>query len=304
MFIDRKGLKWSARDAMRAARPNAMLMTLMYLLLTAGMSLVVGRLAADPLLRIFDLYQQGLELERAIPLAVTGVGSVGLFLNILLIVFSVVVRVGYKGWCLNAARGEQGTVSDLIGGFSMVGRILRLYLRIAFFCVLWYVAIIFPAFWCMLLLTLLLGPLGAVISFFGMAVVYLSRVLRYSMAPYCLLDEPEIGGAEALRRSCRMLEGRMKDYFLLMLSFAGWYLLGAVITLLVEQVVVIIMVGPQLLMGTIWEVPEAVSNSVIMTVAMALASLPMELWLAPYVTMTQCKFYDRIKIGPSDQPTF
>jgi len=305
MFIDRRDLRWRARDAMRAACPNAMLMTLMYLLLTDGLSLLVSLLVTDPLDEILHLYMQGLNLERAIPLAVAGVGSVGLFLSILLSVFGVVVSFGYKGWCLNAARGEQGAVSDLIGGFSMVGRILWLCIRIAVYCLFCYLAIVLPALFCTMLLCFLLGPAwGGAIGFFGTIGVFLFVVLRYAMAPYCLLDEPEMGAGWALRRSRRMMEGHVKDYFLLRLSFIGWYLLNMLAVTAVERAIIAVVGGPQLLMGWDMEAIAQISSSTTVAVVLALAAWPLKLWLLPYVTMTECKFYEQIKIGPSDRPPF
>ena len=94
MKIDRRDLKWRARDAVRAARPNARLMTLIYLLLTSGLSVVVGLFAADPFGRIFGLYQQGMPPERAIPLAIAGVGTAGLFANVLMAIFGLVLDFG------------------------------------------------------------------------------------------------------------------------------------------------------------------------------------------------------------------
>lgn len=306
MFIDRRGLKWSARDAMRAARPNAMLMTLVYLLLTAGLSIAVSLLAADPLARVLQLYQQGLTLDRAIPLAVAGVGSVGLFLNILMAVYGVVMDFGYSRWCLNTARGEQGELGDLIGGFSMVGRILWLRVLVLAYSFLWYLAIFMPAMIGVVAGALipLIGPLVSVGVFVLALGVYISRILRYAMSTYCLIDEPGMGASWALRRSRQMMEGHVKDYFLLMLSFFGWYLLGMLIVTVVESLVITLMGGLYFIMEMDMGALELIRNSAAMTVALTLASWPLDLWLMPYVALTECKFYDQIKSGPSDRPLF
>lgn len=51
MKIDRKGLKAQAKQAIRAAAPVFWLVTLVYLLLTEGLSTVVGWLAPPSSLR-------------------------------------------------------------------------------------------------------------------------------------------------------------------------------------------------------------------------------------------------------------
>lgn len=307
MKIDRRDLKWRARDAVGAARPNARLMTLVYLLLTSGVSVVVGLFTADPLGGILGLYQQGMPLDRAIPLAIAGVGSIGLFANILIAIFQLVLDFGYRSWCLNTARGESGEFGDLIDGFSMVGCILWLRILVLMYRFLWYLAIFMPAAFVIAVgmwIPSVVGLAVCVSAFVAAFVAWLSRILRYSMAIYCLADEPEMGASWALRRSRWIMEGRVKDYVLLMLSFLGWHLLSTVIVTAVESVVIIAMGGPHLLMGMDLEALELISNSAAMTVALTLASWPLGLWLKPYVTMTECKFYEQIKIGPSEQPPF
>ena len=306
MRIDRKGLKWSARDAMRAAQPNAMLMTFVYLLLTAGLTVVVGLLVTDPVGEVMHLYQRGLPLERAIPLAVAGVGSVGLFANILMFIFGLVVDFGYRNWCLATARGEQGELGNLIDGFSMVGRILWLRILIMLYGFLWYLAIFMPALLGVLAGTLIpgIGPLVSVGVFLIAVAAYISRILRYSMSVYCLADEPEMGASWALRRSKWMMEGHVKDYFLLRLSFIGWYVLGMLLVTAVEGAVIAVMGGPHLLMETDIAVLEQIGNSAVMTVSLALASWPLEVWLTPYVALTECKFYDQIKDKSAEQHRF
>jgi uncharacterized membrane protein len=48
----------------------------------------------------------------------------------------------------------------------------------------------------------------------------------YSMVPYILADNPNIGYSRAVELSNQMTEGHKFDIFVLELSFIGWYLLG------------------------------------------------------------------------------
>ena len=49
----------------------------------------------------------------------------------------------------------------------------------------------------------------------------------YSMVPYILADNPNIGARRAIELSNNMTQGHKFDMFVLDLSFIGWYLLGA-----------------------------------------------------------------------------
>jgi len=48
----------------------------------------------------------------------------------------------------------------------------------------------------------------------------------YSMAPFILIDNPDIGVSEAIRRSKEIMRGHKFDYFALQLSFIGWAILA------------------------------------------------------------------------------
>ncbi|MCM0648069.1 DUF975 family protein [Clostridium swellfunianum] len=50
----------------------------------------------------------------------------------------------------------------------------------------------------------------------------------YSMVPYILADNPNIGAREAISLSNKMTMGHKFDMFILDLSFLGWYILGAI----------------------------------------------------------------------------
>ena len=102
MKIDRKGLKAQAKQAIRAAAPVFWLVTLVYLLLTEGLSTVVGWLA--PTFQPADLLWGGT------------VGWLSLFISILLTLYLWVMDFGYRLWALRVTRSQQagyGTLLDL-----------------------------------------------------------------------------------------------------------------------------------------------------------------------------------------------
>ena len=57
-------------------------------------------------------------------------------------------------------------------------------------------------------------------------------LLRYSMAPYYLAEEPELGVREALAKSIAVMKDKKAGYLLLQFSFFGWMLLTLLLELL------------------------------------------------------------------------
>ena len=141
MKINRRALKTDAKAALRGAKPKAVWMTLLYLLLTGGLTLAVNLFVEDPLLQVQTLLEAGLDPMQTLLLALSGLGGIGLFLHILLFMFGVVVDYGYSWWILGTSRGGIGEVADLISGFTMAGRVILLRLAITVFEFVWYLVI-------------------------------------------------------------------------------------------------------------------------------------------------------------------
>ncbi len=55
------------------------------------------------------------------------------------------------------------------------------------------------------------------------------KAFAYSMVPYILADNPEIGYRRALQLSQEMTRGHKWNILVLGFSFIGWYLLGAML---------------------------------------------------------------------------
>ena len=291
MYIDRRTLKAEARRILRSARPHPVLVTLLLLLLTTGLSTLVGLSISTPLDLIVSLTQQGLTPDRAMLIMASTIGPVGLFLHILITVFGLVLSFGYDRWALTASRGEQAAVSDLVYGFSMVGRILWLEILTFGYCLLWSI-LLFMAGSLLMLIPTLLAPIFSpamaivflcVLLILGYAFLF-TRYLRCALAHFILLDEPEHGAFFALRQSIRMMSGQTARLFLLYLSFVGWLLL---------------MIPAAMLAGVLGLLHPILSAAVTL-----IASVGLELWLTPYVTLTLCRFYDSLPRPQTEQDPF
>jgi len=301
MPIKRSLLKKEARRELAGARPNAMLMTLLYLLLTNGVSTVVGMFVDNPFLKMTELMETGLEPGQALAVALSGTGTMALFLTILLTIYSLVVEFGYTGWTLKASRGVYGEYGDLIGGFAMAGQVLLLNLVLWAYAVLWYFAIFIPAAVILVLsmsfAQLLAGPL-----LIGALVLYFMKILRYSMAVLCLIDNPAGGIMAAIRRSRDMMEGNCGTYFALIFSFFGWYLLQLLVMVLAVGAMLAILGGRELLsatvagdVGTMLSLIEDIQNNRLTVLVVNLVALPLSLWLTPYMAITQVRYYDLLQ---------
>ncbi len=88
-------------------------------------------------------------------------------------------------------------------------------------------------------------------------------LLRYAMASMVLADDPSTSVMQAIRRSKELMKHQKGNYFLLMLSFVGWYLL-----LLLLETLLVTMVG-YVLASTIYMVLNLALTIYISTAACA-----------------------------------
>lgn len=105
---------------------------------------------------------------------------------------------------LNAVRGTEVRIGHIFKWFSDGNKFIKSFLT----CLLMYVYLI--------LWTLLLIIPGIIKSF------------SYSMTYFILNDHPEYTANQAITESRRMMDGHKMDYFLLCLSFLGWFILSVV----------------------------------------------------------------------------
>lgn len=71
--------------------------------------------------------------------------------------------------------------------------------------------------------------MASIFSFLGTLLFIIPGIiiaLSYSMVYFVIVDNPEIGIMDALRKSKEIMEGHKFDYFVLNLSFFGWYILS------------------------------------------------------------------------------
>lgn len=210
---DRVTIKREAKLAMRGSRPHFMLVALVYCLLTTGLGWVVQFLTLG-----------------------TG-GWLGMFLVILVALFSMVMYLGFCRFALSLVRGEPAGTGHLFSGFAMAGRAMGVQVLVAIFVFLWSLLLSVP-FIILIGVTAVatvhnpwLGITVILLLYLALVVGVVIISLRYAMAEYALLDRPEDGILAAIRRSKGMMSGWKGKLFILNLSFLGWDILVGVLAL-------------------------------------------------------------------------
>ena len=123
-------------------------------------------------------------------------------------------------------------------------------------------------------------------------VFFYSRVLRYALAYYILLDQPRYRAGEALDASKDLMVGHRWTFFVLLLSFLGWFLLGSLLCsaagLLCQQLL-----------------PSgSVGLALITWLLTSLCTLPLTLWLVPYLACSCAGFYEAVAQNPGPASGF
>ena len=109
------------------------------------------------------------------------------------------LSLGISALFLKIYRGQDFQVEEMFSGFNDFARSLTAYLLIMLYVLLWSLLLIVP------------GIIAAI---------------SYSMTFFILAEDPHISATEAMRQSKEMMRGHKAEYFWLMLSFAGWFILS------------------------------------------------------------------------------
>lgn len=126
--------------------------------------------------------------------ALTEAAGLGAALTLLV---ANVLNAGTYMFFLRVQRGEKPEIQTVFDGFKNYGHVLGGTAWQYLWSVLW-----------------LLVPVYGIV-----------KMIAYSMTPYILMDQPEIGAKDALKVSMAMTEGHKGELFVMHLSFIGWLIL-------------------------------------------------------------------------------
>ena len=125
---------------------------------------------------------------------------VGLLLAIAYTIFlGNVLTVGFDGWMLRFARGENPPVGELFSSFRIYVSAMATMLQRDVYAFLWSLLFLIPG---------------------------IVKGYAYSMTPYIIYDNPRLTPDEAITLSRKMTYGYKLELFVMDLSFIGWHLLS------------------------------------------------------------------------------
>ena len=200
---------------------------------------------------------------RLLPMAaVNGLPVAFSFFDVLILLINGVLNAGFLLYCLRVRRGEALPYDSLFDAFPFAGKVV-------------------------LLDVLMWSLIGLGFSLFILPGVVL--LFSYSMAMFHLVDEPELSVLEALHRSRAEMRGHKWQLFGLFVSF--WpLLLGEFAALSVSQT----------LLGR--ALPDTLAGDLLYVLLSSLLLALVEIFLTPYLRLTQAGFYEQVKQPAPEAP--
>ena len=129
------------------------------------------------------------------------IGSTSDYVSLLVsLLFLMPLGYGFNIAILSFKRtGEAVKIEQLFDGFKDYSRVTLTYILEVIYILLWTILLIIPG---------------------------IIKAISYSQTDYILKDYPELKYNAAIELSMAMMKGHKFDYFCLILSFIGWFLLG------------------------------------------------------------------------------
>ena len=134
-------------------------------------------------------------VQGLVSYAVNGIPVIG---SIVSLVVGPALTLALYSIYLNLTYGNKPEISQLFSKFDQLVPALVANLLIALFTILWSLLLFIPG---------------------------IIKSISYSQTFYIMAENPGMSGKEAIDCSKTMMEGHKMEYFVLQLSFIGWYLL-------------------------------------------------------------------------------
>lgn len=135
---------------------------------------------------------------------ITALAALALIISLIQLLLGGAVSLGHCRYYIGIIGGETPGFSTLFSRFRIFGKALGLNLFMGLFILLWALLLIIP---------------GIIASY------------RYALAPYLMAQYPEKGIRECMNESKALMKGHKSRLFWLHMSFLGWALLSALLTL-------------------------------------------------------------------------
>ncbi len=276
MYFNRYEAKLAAKASMKQAQPSYMVVMLVYLLLTTGLTQLVMSLVGVPWASAMTYLQQGYTPEKVFDYVILQqmdrvaiAGGAELLLDL----FCAVVEFGLISYTLRLARNEGSGIANLFDGFAKAGRVIWLNILTALLVFLWTALFTVPAFAILVAVILSEADLSVLMLLyfaliFGAVALGIWVAYRYYLTCYILLDDPNCTARQSLRLSKTYMKGHKGEAVILDLSFFGWAMLAGLL--------------------------QSGFMAIGLGVVGIIASGVFQLWLTPYVLTTRANFYNYV----------
>lgn len=317
MNYDRAAMKQEVKRAMRQTRPHPMLVTLLYLVIVSTVAGLISwiidialpggnALLNDLLVNIQQYGEDYLEYiiedrpDILIQLLVQW-GTVSLLVSILTTIWNGLMNVGYSGYCLDLSRGANPGFERIFSGFPRAGSVILSYILVTVFTFLWSMLFGIGLGLLFFLATLLMNVgdalviVGALLLFAALVLYAIALIwvtYRYAMVPFAIIDSQNpLSAMEAINVSKTIMKGRKGSFFVLRLSFIGWYLLEYLVVTVGASIAIII--AAVSFNDVMYYDYSGVSLLAIIPIVLlcSAAIFVINLWLAPYRTTCEARFY-------------
>lgn len=128
-----------------------------------------------------------------------GIYKLSFFINAVAFLLGGLITVGISKFSLNLVRGKELSIKDLFSNFDIYLKTLGLYILLGI---------------CISLATIFFIIPGVIVA------------IMFSQAYYILSDDKEKSIIQCLSESRELMKGYKWDYFMLQLSFIGWWILS------------------------------------------------------------------------------
>lgn len=198
--MTRGEMKQRARYLLATTRPHPCLVTLALLAFGWIVNYLAQKIGGQPILVDLNAVE-ALDFRNMVRIDLANTEFVPTAILIAFQLVIIILSFGYTGYLLRVVRGESSGVGNLLDGFGIAGRAI--------------VLTIFIDVLVALASTLLFVP-GIILSY------------AYAMARRLQMDHPDWSPVRCMRESRYMMRGHKWDFFVLQLSFLGWFILATI----------------------------------------------------------------------------
>ncbi len=198
--MTRGEMKQRARYLLATTRPHPCLVTLALLAFGWIVNYLAQKIGGQPILVDLNAVE-ALDFRNMVRIDLANTEFVPTAILIAFQLVIIILSFGYTGYLLRVVRGESSGVGNLLDGFGIAGRAIVLTIFIDVLVALSSALLFVP---------------GIILSY------------AYAMARRLQMDHPDWSPVRCMRESRYMMRGHKWDFFVLQLSFLGWFILATI----------------------------------------------------------------------------